>query len=187
MTTRHVTGLLVALWGVLLGGAAWAQDAEKEPASPYEAQFMADMIVHHNSAVEMARLCVSKAEHPELAALCDQMATDQVRDIDDMRTWLDTWGSESGGVAEEMLCPSAHEGMGGAMALLGDLEGKDFEEAFLTFMIQHHRAALETAGRCMTEADHAELVGLCNNIVVTQSAEIHVMRQWLARWFEVCA
>lgn len=52
---------------------------------------MQDMIDHHNMAVMMAGLCEDRAIHEELLALCDQIATSQSAEIEDMQAWLHDW------------------------------------------------------------------------------------------------
>jgi len=51
-----------------------------------------------------------------------------------------------------------------------------YETRFLTRMIDHHAMAVMMAGMCEERAVHAELTGLCMNIVQAQTSEIGMMQ-----------
>lgn len=60
-----------------------------------------------------------------------------------------------------------------------------FEVQFLTMMIDHHQMALHMSELCLERAVHDELVGLCEQIASSQSAEIETMQGWLAEWYGI--
>jgi uncharacterized protein (DUF305 family) len=51
---------------------------------------------------------------------------------------------------------------------------------FMTGMVPHHAQAIVMAGWCATHEARADLLALCNRIVIAQTSEIRMMRQWLA-------
>ncbi len=53
--------------------------------------FIEQMIPHHEDAVLMAELALTKAEHPELRELATNIKRDQSREIDQMRSWYRSW------------------------------------------------------------------------------------------------
>ncbi len=53
--------------------------------------FLENMIVHHESAVAMAKLMVGKTERPELEQLAQEIITSQSKEIDMMKGWLNEW------------------------------------------------------------------------------------------------
>lgn len=68
----------------------------------FDKAFLEMMIVHHQDAVEMAKLIPTNAEHQELKALGENITREQQREIDQMKKWLQTWGyyevpAQSGG------------------------------------------------------------------------------------------
>lgn len=63
----------------------------------YEIAFMRSMIRHHWSAIREAEECLSKAEHPELLALCESIRKTQLEEIATMQMWLEEWYDRSGG------------------------------------------------------------------------------------------
>jgi hypothetical protein len=60
-----------------------------------------------------------------------------------------------------------------------------YEERFLTGMIDHHAMAVMTSELCLQKAEHSELLSLCASIQQTQAAEIEEMQSWLTDWYGV--
>ena len=59
--------------------------------SRYELRFMTEMIDHHAMAVEMGEMCLSRAVHPELLAMCQEIIAAQMQEIETMQAWLQDW------------------------------------------------------------------------------------------------
>jgi uncharacterized protein (DUF305 family) len=72
------------------------------------------------------------------------------------------------------------------LEMLASLAGAEFEIEFMRSMIRHHEKAITEAESCLDHASHDELLGLCANIVATQSAEIEQMESWLCHWYGRC-
>lgn len=58
-----------------------------------------------------------------------------------------------------------------------------YEVRFLTNMIDHHAMAVMMAEMCLERAAHRELITLCSDIILNQSAEIETMQTWLQDWY----
>jgi uncharacterized protein (DUF305 family) len=145
----------------------------------YEIDFLQDMIDHHMMAVMTAELCVKKAVHEELRALCQDIIAAQSAEIEQMQAWLQKWY----GIAYE---PEMSKGMMKDVERLAALSGAEFEIAFMEMMIAHHAKAIREAERCVDRAYHPELEELCEGIIATQSAEIEQMQEWLCEWYGRC-
>lgn len=70
-----------------------------------------------------------------------------------------------------------------AQAAAGAYTGADIE--FMTGMIPHHAQAVVIAGWCPTHGARANLLPLCERIIISQKDEIHLMTKWLAERGEV--
>ncbi len=67
-------------------------DMEKLRAAPdFDLEFLAQMVVHHEMAVVMARMLAQGTERDEMKVLADQIVTSQQREIEMMRSWLKAW------------------------------------------------------------------------------------------------
>lgn len=145
----------------------------------FEIRFMTGMIDHHQMAVEMAEICLSKAVHEELRSMCQNIIATQSAEIQEMQSWLQQWY----GITYE---PTMKPGDQKMLERLASLSGAEFEIAFMEMMIKHHEGAIKEARHCLDKAAHAELRELCENIIATQSAEIQQMRTWLCQWYGEC-
>ncbi len=56
--------------------------------------FLAEMIVHHEGAVDMAEAVLARGKHPELKELAGDIVTAQTKEIAQMKGWLKTWYGE---------------------------------------------------------------------------------------------
>lgn len=175
---------LRALWLVTLlmlaGAAAAAAPAVEKRAAKFEIEFMTGMVNHHQMAVHMARMCVENAEHPELSAMCEQIIAAQTAEISTLTGWLQTWYEAS--VETKMSGKDRHE-----MEKLGMLSGPEFEIELMKAMIRHHFTAIVIGSECLLNADHPQLIAMCQDIITAQAAEIRQLRNRLCEGYGVCS
>lgn len=68
----------------------------------FDKAFIAEMIVHHQGAIDMANLAKQNAKHDEIKNLANDIVTAQTKEINEMKSWQQQWGygttssSESG-------------------------------------------------------------------------------------------
>jgi uncharacterized protein (DUF305 family) len=153
--------------------------APKKATAKFEVDFMTGMIDHHAMALEMGELCLDKAIHPELRAMCQNVIAAQSEEIQTLQSWLADWY----GVSHE---PEMKPGEMRQMEKLAALSGAEFEVRFMESLIRHHRKAIVSAEGCVDRADHADLRELCQGIIETQSAEIAQLESWLCQWYGRC-
>ena len=70
-------------------------------------------------------------------------------------------------------------------AMSEDLAGKtgdEFDAAFITSMIEHHRGAIGMAELAETQGKHPQIRTLSRDIIDAQESEITQMKQWQQRW-----
>lgn len=163
--------------------------------------FIEMMIPHHQGAVDMANLALSKAKHPELKKLAQAIKTDQTQEIEEMKSLYKQWYSTDVPTTSSMGMPM-HSGTGmnqgmpmnsglgmDMMNMMGmmnvDLESlknaPDFDKAFIEQMIPHHKMAVMMAGMVL-DSPHPELRNLGKSIIQAQSAEIEQMLGWQQVW-----
>lgn len=150
---------------------AAAPDADFNDA---DVEFAQGMIPHHEQAVEMADLADGRAESAEVIDLAERIKAAQDPEIEQMRGWLEDWG-------QEMPEAMDHEGMGGMMSeddmtALESASGAEFDEMFLTMMIEHHEGAIEMAQTELDDGQNAEAKELAQTIIDAQQAEIEEMQ-----------
>ena len=168
------------------------------PPSPADVKFMQGMIMHHAQAVEMTALIESHTENKDLRLLGARISRSQSDEIEFMKRWLLARGEPTSVTMPEM--PGMNmSGMAGMdmskhqmlmpgmltpkqMEALRKAKGAEFDQLFLTGMIQHHGGALimvkelfDTAGA----GQDAELFNFTTDIDSGQRAEIRIMQTML--------
>jgi uncharacterized protein (DUF305 family) len=58
----------------------------------YDKAFIADMIEHHQNAVDMAQLSAANAKHDEIKQLSNAIIAAQKKEIMEMKQWQRDWG-----------------------------------------------------------------------------------------------
>lgn len=66
-------------------------ELEGKTGDDFDKAFLAEMIVHHQGAVEMAELATTNAEHVEIKNLANAIISAQNKEIGDMKVWLKNW------------------------------------------------------------------------------------------------
>lgn len=154
----------------------------------FDKAFLADMIVHHQGAVEMADLALKHSNRAEIKELSQEIIKAQAKEITDMERWQKAWGyggtephdHSSMNHGDNSMDMSSHIDM-----MMGELRGKTgdkFDKAWLEQMIIHHQGALNMAAPGEKNAKHQELKGLSKEVVTAQSKEIRQMRTWQKEW-----
>lgn len=64
---------------------------EGKTGDDFDKEFLAEMIVHHQGAVEMARAVLSTSKRPELIKLANEIISAQTKEIGMMGDWQKTW------------------------------------------------------------------------------------------------
>jgi len=150
----------------------------------YDRLFLANMIAHHQGAVDMANLALTNAKHQEVKDLATAIVSAQTKEIGDMTAWQKSWSYPAS--SGEMMIDHSSMGMMDTNAgMMNDLNGKtgnEFDKAFLTQMMTHHQSAIDMASTGATNAYHQEVKDLTKGIITAQTKEILQMRQWQKDW-----
>ena len=68
------------------------QGLQNKTGDEFDAAFIAEMIEHHQGAIDMARLSAANAKHEEIKQLSEEIIAAQEKEIDQMRQWQKDWG-----------------------------------------------------------------------------------------------
>jgi len=177
------------------GGGAMAQRSA-------DARFIVMMIPHHQGAIAMAELALSRARRSEIKALAQRIIASQSREITQMRQWyrqwfgtdVPAWGIGSGYGMGPGMGMGQSMGMGGGMGMGWGMPGMgtslealksapDFDRAFIEQMIPHHRMGVMMASHAEWNTQHPQLRELEAAMVRVQSQEIEQMAQWYRQWY----
>ena len=141
-----------------------------------ELDFLIHMIPHHQEAVATAMYLRDNSDRPEMKRFAQDIIENQSAEMVQMKDWLETWyPDEQHSVDYQPM-----------MRNLENLEGDALDRAFLEDMIPHHMTAVMMSQQLLAQglAEHEQVTVLARNIRDSQRDEIHMMRQWLASWYD---
>ena len=144
-----------------------------------DVMFLQMMIPHHQQAIDISDLALTKSADPELLALAKDIRDGQAAEIITMKAWLDAAG------ADLDLGHSMGHDMGGMLtdselAALKAATGKNFDLLWLKGMTGHHDGALHMA-TMITDARNADIKNFGQAIVAKQSAQNKQMAAMIKR------
>jgi uncharacterized protein (DUF305 family) len=141
--------------------------------------FLQMMIPHHQQAIDISDLALTKSTDSELLALAKDIRDGQGAEIVKMKAWLAKAGAD--------LDPGHSMGhdMGGMLsdselAALEAATGKNFDLLWLKGMTGHHDGAIDMAAM-IEDAENAEIKSFGQAIVTTQSAQNKQMAAMIKR------
>lgn len=88
------------------GGMSMVDMAEQlkgKSGDEFDKAFIEMMIVHHEGAIDMAKLIPSSAKHTELKILGEAIIDAQTREITSMKQWQQDWG-----YSDDSMVPMMH-------------------------------------------------------------------------------
>jgi uncharacterized protein (DUF305 family) len=173
-----------AMWGNRMG--------------PSDQNFITMMIPHHEGAIAMADLALTRSKRPEIVQLARSIKSSQTRENAEMlrlyRQWYgsdlpqwDTamgWGWRHGGMMGSGLMPGR--------SARGDWSGTnlevlrraaDFDRAFLEQMIPHHQMGVMMASMEFNTTTRPEMRRLSEQMIRVQNQEIATMQAWYRQWY----
>ncbi len=177
-----VLGVAVIVAAFLLW-QAWPRTPGDDSA---DANFLRDMVVHHDQAVTMALIIRDRTDAELLHTIATDIVLTQSSQVGMMRGWLDQWNLPL--VSEDPhMAWMGHpvEGLMPGMATpeevdqLRTLPTAQAEVLFCRLMIRHHAAGIEMAQAAVERVDDAETLRLAESIIVGQFAEIQYFQDEL--------
>ena len=140
--------------------------------APYDLQFMDTMILHHRSAITMAKLAVNQSENVKLKQLSNKIITEQTTDIADMeKLRAALYPTQNKAENMEMKgMKTSIEDMD--MEKLKAANNADFDKLYIQMMTTHQQGGIAMAKDAITQLADSRLKTLANNIITTQTTEM---------------
>jgi uncharacterized protein (DUF305 family) len=189
-----ITGVLMLILGVGIGysiersslgrggphmmrdGSMMGQDIDQH--------FIAQMIPHHEGAIEMAKIALERSKRSEIISLANGIIEAQEREIADMKSWYQDWFDSTPPAGGMGMGGMMHmDGMSGDSDALSTVSDAQFDREFIDQMIPHHEMAVMMASMLAASTERDEMKVLADQIITSQSREIDMMRSWRASWY----
>lgn len=179
---RKLLPAVLAATALTFAACGGSDSQEVSPAgdargNPIDRGFVAEMVPHHESAVEMAKIAQRRGESAFVKKLADDIVRTQTEEVSVLRR--EDEGLDVAGVKRGRLPMPAHlKGMDDDPKMLESAE--PFDRKFLEMMLPHHKAAVEMARVELQKGSDPELKLLAQDIIDAQEAEIAAMEKELA-------
>ena len=146
-----------------------------------DVMFAQGMIPHHEQAIAMAQMAVTRATDSDVVDLANQIQDAQQPEIDTMTRWLTSWdesADDMGGMDHSSMGQGGMTGMMTPedMRALTQASGAGFDQMWLEMMIEHHEGAIDMAQTELADGENAAAKSLAHDIIDAQQAEITTMK-----------
>ncbi|MEM4780597.1 MAG: DUF305 domain-containing protein [Halalkalicoccus sp.] len=159
-----------------------AHEGDDDPDGEFneaDVEFMRMMILHHEQAIEMAKLIPGRTDRRELCDLGPEIIEVQQAEIEQMHDWLaeadadpdhGDHGHDHGdhGEMDGMLSEAE-------MVELRCAEGEEFDCLFVEGMIVHHEGAIDMSEEVLAEGSAERVAALAAEVIEVQREEIEMM------------
>ena len=183
----HRTRILATLTVALLAtvplaacGDDGGDSSASQQANATDRAFAAEMIGHHEMAVEMAEAAQKNASREQITELAEAIITTQNAEIAQMKT-AEQRLADAGVDQRDLGMTDAEMGMDMDMDMLQSTPG--FDRMFIDMMIPHHQGAIRMARMELADGQNPELRDLAEAIIAAQTKEIEQMNAWREDWF----
>ncbi len=155
-----------------------ASTSSDDDFSAKDIMFAQMMIPHHEQAIEMSDLALQYSTNPEIRDVATKIKGEQAPEIELMESWTDShMGSHMESHAGHMMDGMLSEE---EMDELKSARGVEFDRLFLEGMIKHHEGAIDMADD-VDDSKNPDVAKLAQSILITQRAEIELMKELLQR------
>ena len=157
---------------LLLAGCGGDTTDDDGPTNAADVTFAQQMILHHQQELKLTALTEERTRDDAVRRLADDISATQRAEVELLSGWLEEWGEDfprdsdyADGKLPGMLTAGEMDG-------LAQARGEVWRELFLTYLIEHHRGAIEIAADEEANGKHAGALRLAAEIQATQQAEI---------------
>jgi len=167
------------------------EDADGQP-NEADAMFLQMMHPHHAQATEMAQLVPGRTDNQAVLDLAAAIEQEQGPEMEQMAALLESYGEPAPSAdmdAMEGMDHSSSGGMSGMsgmmteedMASLEAASGREFDQMWLSMMIEHHTGAVEMARTELEDGSDPQAQQLATDIIEAQEAEIATMEELISQ------
>lgn len=161
-------------------------------------EYLHHMIPHHQVAIDMSNLLVSKTKNPLIMHLCRDITRKQDYEIWEMNIMKnklsdtifsdDIWTVDKKATKLEYHKPNMSKSKDGKCNPLFFKPNdhskmmkhmKINDKSYLEHMIPHHQVAIDMSKRLLLHTNHSYLLYFCRKLILDQQAEIYLMNNLL--------
>ncbi len=166
------SGVVERPWGTV---RTFPSMKKAQPPAPSDARFVAQMVVHHEQAVQLSELVLGHTGiDGRVEAAARFIAQDQTREIETMEAWLTAWKVTSPIGEHSHHMPGMVDDS--QVRRLADLVTSDAQGEFVRLMILHHEGAVEMSTGLLGEGTNDFALAVARHLIREQGVEIRYLR-----------
>lgn len=142
----------------------------------FDAGFLKMMIAHHQSGIEMAELAQTRASNNELKEFAGDMVKSHKQELEKLNAWLKSW--DLGDIGPKAEAAGMQEKHQQHLKHLQGLKGEEFDKAFLSVMIPHHREGLAMLDLVEQRSERKALEEFAQTSLKEQRQEIQKLQKF---------
>lgn len=171
-----LTAVVLAAVLAACGGNGGGSGDAGQPAAGNSADrtFVAGMVPHHQSAIDMAQVALSRGQGTFVKNLAQDIVDSQAKELATMRA-ADRRLADAGVKAGK--AEGEHSGMAEDDPAQALKTANPFDAAFIKEMLPHHKAALPMAQAELDKGSDPELKKVAQAIIDAQTREIDAMEK----------
>ena len=163
-------------------GQPAGQTSDTTKGNATDLEFVAGMVPHHQSAIDMAQVALERGKSSFVKELAQDIVDSQMAELTTMQAADDRLASA--GVKAGKPGAGHSSGMAEEEDPVEKLKTADpFDEAFIKEMLPHHKAALPMAQKELDKGGDAELKKVAQGIIDEQKREIAEMEKFAEEEF----
>jgi uncharacterized protein (DUF305 family) len=181
---RTLPAILTLLVAALIAGCASSSNSSSPTAATASGNvtdraFVNDMTPHHKSAITMAQIALTRAQHPQIKQLAQNIIGAQNSELALMANFKKTLtaGNAKSTLGESMMA------MGMNMNDSALKTAMPFDKAFIAMMSPHHAGAITMAKIELAKGSNPKVKALATRIIAAQTKEISEMKTWRTQWY----
>ena len=187
-----LTAVLLAAVGYTAGASRSAPDPSN--ASPVDAGFIRDMVVHHGQAVTLAMIIIPRSTVPAVREMAGEIAKTQQYETGVMTGWMQQWNLPTSTTAPAMTwmthTPTRSAGADPPMpgmatrhdvARLAVTRGRSADLMFCRLMLPHHLGGLHMINEVIERGSRPEVIALAMGMRTAQEREVTQLNQLLTQ------
>lgn len=155
--------------------ASLGQKSGKE----FEIAYINSIIPHHQAAIQMAKLVVDDAPHPQVREAARKIIDSQQKEINDLTGWLKQWYGQQPNPDPTMKMSQA------MMSQMMQATPAMREKLFLAMMREHHQSAIDMGQMALDNATHQQLKDQAQEMITAQKKEQKEFGTWLQKWYGI--
>lgn len=144
-----------------------------------DAEFILQMIPHHQGAISMARYEITHGKNFTMIQLAKSILAEQSSELLQMELWLNQHASKGGSLPSAVVdgFNQCMETMMAQMPPAGKLTNTDY--AFAAVMLPHHQAAVDMAKVLLKHGQDVQAVAFAKSLISNEQIEIEQMSAYI--------